>query len=97
MKEVSRVAQRGPGRGKQELVRALAHPIRVEILQALDGRIASPAELSRELGQQPAVVSYHASTLLKCGCLELVHSRAQRGAIENFFALTPRSLLSGSS
>lgn len=95
MKEVSRVPQRGPGRDKQELVRALAHPIRVEILQALDGRIASPAELSREIGQRPAVVSYHAGTLLKCGCLELVHSRAQRGAIENFFALTPRSLLSG--
>lgn len=84
------------GRGKQELVRALSHPVRVEILQALHGRIASPAELSREIGQRPAVVSYHASTLLKCGCVELVHSRPQRGTIENFFAVTPRSLLSGS-
>jgi len=96
MQEVLSVAQRGPGRNKQELVRALSHPVRVEILQALHGRIASPAELSREIGQRPAVVSYHASTLLKCGCLELVHSQAQRGAIENFFAVTPRSLLSGS-
>ena len=89
MKEVSRVAQRGPGRGKQELVRALSHPVRVEILQALHGRIASPAELSREIGRRPAVVSYHAGTLLRCGCLELVHSRAQQGGIENFFAVTP--------
>lgn len=89
------MAQIGPGRGKLELVRALSHPIRVEILQALHGRIASPAELSREIGQRPAVVAYHASTLLCCGCLELVDSRAQRGAIENFFALTPHSLLSG--
>jgi DNA-binding transcriptional ArsR family regulator len=96
MEEVSRVAQRGPGRGKQEMVRALSHPIRVEILDALQGRIASPAELSHEIGQRPAVVSYHASTLLRCGCVELVYSRAQRGAIENFFAVTPRSLLSGS-
>lgn len=89
MQDVSQVAQRGPGREKQELVRALSHPVRVEILQALHGRIASPAELSREIGRRPAVVSYHASTLLKCGCLELVHSRAQRGALENFFAVTP--------
>jgi DNA-binding transcriptional ArsR family regulator len=77
------------------MVRALSHPIRVEILEALRGRIASPAELSHEIGQRPAVVSYHASTLLRCGCVELVYSRAQRGAIENFFAVTPRSLLSG--
>ena len=81
--------ERRRSRGKQELVRALPHPIRVEILQALHGRIASPAELSRELGRRPAVVSYHASTLLKCGCVELVHSRPGRGAIENFFAVTP--------
>ena len=88
--------ERKRGRGKQELVRALSHPVRVEILQALHGRVASPAELSREIGQRPAVVSYHASTLLKCGCLELVDSRPQRGAVENFFAVAPPSLLSGS-
>ena len=90
------MAQRGPGRGKQELVRALSHPVRVEILQALHGRIASPTELSREIGQRPAVVSYHASTLLRCGCLELIHSRPKRGAIENFFAVAPHSPLGGS-
>ena len=78
----------------QELARALSHPIRLEILQALQGRIASPAELSREIDQRPGVVSYHASTLLRCGCLELVQSRGRRGAIENFFAVTPRSLFS---
>ena len=83
------------GRGKQELRRALSHPVRVEILQALHGRIASPAELSREIGHGPAVVSYHAATLLRCGCLELVDSRARQGGIENFFAVTPHSLISG--
>ncbi len=88
--------ERKRGRGRQEIVRALSHPIRVEILQALHGRVASPAELSREIGQRPAVVSYHASTLLRCGCVELVSSRAQRGAIENFFAVTPHSLFSDS-
>lgn len=88
--------ERKRSRGKQELVRALSHPVRVEILQALHGRIATPAELSREIGQRPAVVSYHASTLLRCGCVELVHSRPRRGTLENFFAVAPQSLLSGS-
>jgi DNA-binding transcriptional ArsR family regulator len=73
-----------------ELGRALSHPLRLKILEALQGRVASPAELSSELAQRPSVVSYHATTLLQCGCLELVQSRPRRGGIENFFAITPR-------
>lgn len=76
-----------------ELVNALSHPVRLEILAALQGRVASPVELSQELGTSLGVISYHASTLLRCGCLELVHSEARRGAIENFFAVTPRALM----
>jgi DNA-binding transcriptional ArsR family regulator len=85
------MASRKDKRGDHELVRALSHPVRLEILQALEGRMASPAELSQELGRGAAVVSYHAGTLVRCGCLELVHCRGQGGAIENFFAVTPRS------
>jgi DNA-binding transcriptional ArsR family regulator len=77
-----------------ELVNALSHPVRLEILLALQGRVASPAELSGEIGASLGVISYHASTLVKCGCLELVHSQARRGAIENFFTITPRALMS---
>jgi DNA-binding transcriptional ArsR family regulator len=91
IEEVSGMAEERQGRADQELARALSHPIRLEILQALQDRIASPAELSREIDQRPAVVSYHATTLLRCGCLELVQSRGRRGAIENFFAVPPRS------
>jgi DNA-binding transcriptional ArsR family regulator len=89
------VAERKSGRADQELVRALSHPIRIEILQALQDRVASPAELSREMGQRPGVVSYHVYTLVECGCLELVHSRGRQGAIENFFSVTPGSLTGG--
>jgi DNA-binding transcriptional ArsR family regulator len=85
------MASRKDKRSDHELVKALSHPVRLEILQALEGRIASPTELSQELGRRPAVVSYHAGTLVRCGCLELVHSRGRNGAIENFFAVTPRS------
>lgn len=74
----------------RELARALSHPIRLEILETLRGRVASPAEISAEIGHNLGVVSYHASTLVRCGCLELVHSRGKRGRIENFFAIAPR-------
>jgi DNA-binding transcriptional ArsR family regulator len=75
------------------MVKALSHPIRLEILETLRERIASPIEISAEIGQRPGVVSYHASTLVKCGCLELVHSKARRGGIENFFAVTPHCFI----
>lgn len=76
-----------------QLGQALSHPTRVEILQKLQGRVASPIELSRELEKSADVISYHASTLLRCGCLELVGSEARGGSLENFFGITPRSTL----
>ena len=80
-------------RHDQELINALSHPVRVKILEKLQGRIASPVELSQEMDKSPGVISYHASTLLRCGCLELVESGPRGGGIENFFGITPRSPL----
>lgn len=74
-------------RSDEELVKALSHPIRVEILEALQGRVASPGELSEEMDQSVGVISYHAKTLVSCGWLELVHSKPARGSIEHFFGL----------
>jgi DNA-binding transcriptional ArsR family regulator len=85
------LAHKGDGRIDQELVKALSHPIRVEILEALQGRVASPTELSQEIDESLGVISYHAKTLVKCGCLELVHTEPRRGAVEHFFGLAPRS------
>jgi DNA-binding transcriptional ArsR family regulator len=74
-------------RSDRELAKALSHPIRVEILEALQGRVASSVELSREIERTVEVISYHAKTLVKCGCIELVHSKPDRGSVEHFFAL----------
>jgi DNA-binding transcriptional ArsR family regulator len=80
-------------RGDQELAKALSHPIRVEILEALQGRVASAGELSQEMDQSLGVISYHAKTLVNCGCLELVQSKPARGSLEHFFGLALRSAL----
>jgi Helix-turn-helix domain len=76
-----------------ELVKALSHPIRVNILEALQGRVASPSELSKEMDESLGVVSYHTNALVECGCLELVHTKPRRGALEHFFGVTPRSFI----
>jgi len=85
------LAEKRDDRIDQELVKALSHPVRVEILEALQGRVASPTELSQEMDESLGVISYHAKTLVKCGCLELVHTEPRRGAVEHFFGLAPRS------
>jgi DNA-binding transcriptional ArsR family regulator len=77
----------------QNLVRALAHPMRVRILEALQGRTASPTELSREFRESLGVVSYHANALLEVDCIELVSTRPRRGTIEHFYTDRPRSFI----
>lgn len=77
----------------QNLVKALGHPLRVSMLEALQGRVASPKQLSRELQANLNVVSYHAKTLLECGCIEQVRTEPRRGVLEHFLTASPRSFV----
>src|ERR1700753_74488 len=77
----------------QDLVRALAHPMRGRILEALQGRTASPTELARAFRESLGVVSYHANALLDVDCIEQVHTRPKRGTIEHFYTARPRSFI----
>lgn len=69
----------------QELVKALSHPIRVEIMETLRDQAASPNQLSERLDERLGVISYHARTLARCGCIELVHAEPRHGSAEYFF------------
>ena len=75
------------------LVRALAHPLRVQILEVLNERQASPNELMEILNYPLGNVAYHTRVLEKCGCIELVTTEQRRGAIEHFFRAKPRSYI----
>lgn len=77
----------------QNLVRALAHPMRVQILEALQGRTASPTELARRFRESLGVVSYHTNALLDVECIEQVRTQPKRGTIEHFYTARPRSFI----
>jgi DNA-binding transcriptional ArsR family regulator len=77
----------------QNLVRALGHPMRVRILEAIQGRTASPTELAREFRESLGVVSYHVNALLDVDCIEQVRTRPKRGTIEHFYTARPRSFI----
>jgi DNA-binding transcriptional ArsR family regulator len=90
---LSELSENNAVRIDQQLVKALSHPIRVQILEALEGRTASPAELAREMDRGLGVISYHIHALDDCGCLELVRTKPRRGAVEHFFTAKPRSFI----
>lgn len=75
-------------------VKALAHPLRVRILAILEERPGSPVELSRLLGANLGVVSYHVRTLFDLGLLKLVRTTQRRGAIEHHYRAKERPRVS---
>lgn len=81
----------------QRLIKALAHPLRDRILQALNETVASPAQLARALNEPLGNVSYHVKILLECEAIELVRTAPVRGAIEHFYRATTRAYLSDDS
>jgi hypothetical protein len=77
----------------QRLVKALAHPLRVQILEILTERVASPTWVSARLDTCLSDVSYHTRALDQCGCLELVETAKKRGATEHFYKASPGSFI----
>jgi DNA-binding transcriptional ArsR family regulator len=77
----------------QRLVKALAHPLRIRILEILTERVASPNRISGDLDAGLSHVAYHTRALDKCGCLELVDTAQRRGATEHFYKASPRSFI----
>ena len=49
--------------------RALAHPLRLRILETLNGRPADPEELADELYVSVDVIDYHLRVLSRASCL----------------------------
>jgi DNA-binding transcriptional ArsR family regulator len=67
------------------IIKALTHPLRIQILAALDERTASPSELADELKAPLGNVSYHVRQLAALGLIKLVKRTPRRGAIEHHY------------
>jgi len=91
-KTKTKAKKRGTG-VDQKLVKALAHQLRVEILTILNERMASPNELSKELGEGLSQVSYHVKVLKDFECIEMVKTEPRRGAVEHYYRATARAFL----
>lgn len=69
----------------QRVIKALAHPLRVEILAILNNQMASPNELSKALEEGLSQVSYHVKVLKDFEMIEMVKTEPRRGAVEHYY------------
>jgi DNA-binding transcriptional ArsR family regulator len=79
----------------QRLVRSLAHPLRIQILEVLTDHVASPNALANALETSLSDVAYHTRALDRYGALELVDTAQRRGATEHFYKANPGAFLGG--
>ncbi|MFT3865354.1 MAG: winged helix-turn-helix domain-containing protein [Solirubrobacterales bacterium] len=70
----------------------VAHPMRCRCLAILADRVASPAEIARELGLEVSNVGYHVNALAEAGLIEEVGQRPVRGAVEHFYKAIVRPI-----
>ena len=72
------------------LVKACAHPLRIQILSLLDNRVASPKQIAAELGTPLPNTAYHVRQLAALGLVELVRRTTRGGAIEHHYTARVR-------
>jgi DNA-binding transcriptional ArsR family regulator len=77
-----------------ETVKALSHPLRVQILRLLEEKDMSPVEISAELGLPVNRVSYHMRQLARFDLVKLVRTTPRRGAVEHHYRLQARPRIS---
>lgn len=77
----------------QRLMKALSHPLRVQILTLVNGREWSPNEMSKELDEGLSQVSYHVKVLRDFEMIEMVKTEPRRGAVEHYYRAVERIIV----
>jgi DNA-binding transcriptional ArsR family regulator len=75
-------------------IRALSHPLRVQILGVLERGPASPNAIAKELDAPLGTVAYHMRELLRHDFVELERTAPRRGAVEHYYKAKMRPRIS---
>src|SRR5215831_8980777 len=86
-------------RGKRQVtaltqVRALAHPLRMRLIELFALGPLTAKQAAQKLGQPPTRLYHHVATLERAGLLTLARTRAVRGATEKYYVVSRESLRS---
>lgn len=95
-----RSTHRGPGAPPLEAsvadLRALAHPLRLRIMELFAEMPRTTKQVAELLNQPPTRLYHHVAALERAGLLELRETRKNRGATEKWYA-TPAKRIGTSS
>jgi DNA-binding transcriptional ArsR family regulator len=75
-------------------VRALAHPLRLRLIELFAAGPLTAKQAAEKLGQPPTRLYHHVATLERAGLLTLARTRAVRGATEKYYEVSRDSLRS---
>lgn len=75
------------------IAKALAHPVRVQILATLSHRSISPVEFSHEARVPLSDAAYHFRKLEELECAEITREVPVRGSTQHFYRGTTRPLI----
>jgi DNA-binding transcriptional ArsR family regulator len=78
-----------------EVARAMAHPLRVQIIGMLNKQVMSASMVSKKTEEPLQNVAYHFRVLREKGLIEEVYSRPVRGSTEHFYQAVKRVLFDG--
>lgn len=74
-----------------EQVKALAHPLRVRIIETLAASDPmTTKQVAELLGEKPTRLYHHVGLLEKAGLIQLTHTRKNRGTTEKYYAAIAR-------
>jgi DNA-binding transcriptional ArsR family regulator len=89
------VVQMAPALVDRRLVKALAHPTRVHILNILNDGPSSPSKIAKRLNNVSLGLTWHhIQVLKKLDCVELVKTVAHGGRKERIYRATKRQFFS---
>jgi DNA-binding transcriptional ArsR family regulator len=74
-----------------QVVKALANPTRIRILDAIADGPASPRELSARVGESRGVIAYHLRVLRATGCVRLQEDAPVGAAVDRPYELAPNA------
>jgi DNA-binding transcriptional ArsR family regulator len=78
-----------------EQVRALSHPLRLELLELFAVRPRTTKQAAEQMGESPTRLYHHVAALERAGLIRLRETRRNRGATEKYFEPAAQRFLTG--
>src|SRR3954468_24369892 len=93
---MAKKGHRGPGAPELQAnvaeLRALAHPLRLRILELFAEAPRTTKQVAEMLGQPPTRLYHHVAALERAGLLVLKETRPNRGVVEKWYEAVARQM-----